>query len=118
MKGILVLSLNVFFVILHSHPAELLKYSRLQECSVTADDTFPEDFVIGAASSAYQVEGAWNEDGKGPSIWDKATHDDPKRIADKSNADVAADSYHKYLQDVKALNDTGVSCFISMKSQF
>jgi len=46
--------------------------------------------------------------GKGPSIWDTFTHEHPERIADGSNGDIAADSYHKYKDDVKAIKDMGV----------
>jgi beta-glucosidase len=63
---------------------------------------FPSSFLWGAATSAYQVEGAWNEDGKGESIWDREAHT-PGRIKDGSSADVACDQYHRYKEDVALL---------------
>ncbi|KAM7472469.1 hypothetical protein LguiA_010652 [Lonicera macranthoides] len=57
---------------------------------------FPDDFVFGAASAAYQVEGAANKGGKGPSIWDTFTHNHPEKISDRSTGDIAVDFYHHY----------------------
>ncbi|XP_014213873.1 myrosinase 1-like [Copidosoma floridanum] len=70
--------------------------------------TFPDGFLIGAASSAYQVEGAWNVDDKGISNWDHFVHHNPERIVDGSNADVTTDSYHRHEEDVNILSDLGV----------
>nr|CAD7570538.1 unnamed protein product [Timema californicum] len=64
--------------------------------------SFPEDFLFGAATAAYQVEGAWNESGKGESIWDRLAHQHPEWMT-SGNGDVADDSYHKYKEDVQAL---------------
>ncbi|XP_071181431.1 lactase/phlorizin hydrolase-like [Mytilus edulis] len=69
--------------------------------------TFENDFAWGAATSAYQIEGGWNEDGKGPSIWDVYSH--AGRIVNKQTGDVACDSYHKYKEDVQMLKSLGVS---------
>ena len=66
---------------------------------------FREDFVWGSATSAYQIEGAWNEDGKGPSIWDVFTHH-PSHIVDESTGDVACDHYHRFREDVKLMKET------------
>ncbi len=63
---------------------------------------FPADFLWGMATSSYQVEGAWNADGKGESIWDRWAHT-PGKIKDGSNADVACDQYHRYKEDVVLL---------------
>jgi beta-glucosidase/6-phospho-beta-glucosidase/beta-galactosidase len=54
------------------------------------------------------VSGAWNLDGKSPSIWDTLVHTQPELITDRSNADVGADSYHFYKEDVKAIKNAGV----------
>ena len=63
---------------------------------------FPDGFLWGMATAAYQVEGAWNEDGKGESIWDRFSHTVGK-IKGGATADVACDQYHLYAQDVAIL---------------
>ncbi|KAL6637072.1 hypothetical protein ACP70R_024644 [Stipagrostis hirtigluma subsp. patula] len=60
---------------------------------------FPEGFVFGTATSAYQVEGMANAGGRGPSIWDPFVHS-PGNIAGNQNGDVAVDQYHRYKEDV------------------
>lgn len=69
----------------------------------------PDSLSIGVATAAFQVEGGWNTDGRGPSIWDTFTHNFPDRISNRSNADVACDSYHKFDKDLKALIDLKVN---------
>lgn len=63
---------------------------------------FPSGFLWGMATSAFQVEGAWNADGKGESIWDRFTHT-PGKIKDGSTADVSCDQYHRYKEDITIL---------------
>src|SRR3979409_2505659 len=60
---------------------------------------FPEGFLWGTATASYQVEGAWNEDGKGESIWDRFTHT-PGKVRGGVTGDVACDQYHRYPQDI------------------
>lgn len=74
-----------------------------------SDDEFPKYFLFGAATSAYQVEGGWNMDGRGPSVWDTLTHEHPNLIADGQNGDTGPDSYHFFEEDIKALKSIGVS---------
>ncbi|CAH1647057.1 unnamed protein product [Spodoptera littoralis] len=69
---------------------------------------FPDDFAFGVSTAAYQIEGAWNEGGKGESIWDKYLHEHPKYTKDGSNADIATDSYHKYIEDIEMIKKLGV----------
>jgi beta-glucosidase len=60
---------------------------------------FPDSFLWGTATAAYQVEGAWNADGKGESIWDRFTHTIGK-VKGNTTGDVACDQYHLYPQDI------------------
>ncbi|XP_075386152.1 lactase/phlorizin hydrolase [Tenrec ecaudatus] len=69
---------------------------------------FPDGFLWSAASAAYQIEGAWREDGKGLSIWDTFSHT-PLRVGNDDTGDVACDSYHKIAEDLTALQNLGVS---------
>lgn len=72
--------------------------------------TFPSDFIWGCAASAYQVEGAWNEDGRGPSIWDTFTHT-PGRIVNGETGDVSIDHYHRYKEDVNVMKQLGLQAY-------
>ncbi|XP_077982467.1 lactase-like protein [Glandiceps talaboti] len=69
---------------------------------------FPSGFAWGIATAAYQIEGAWNKDGKGPSIWDTYSHTEGK-VFGNENGDIACDSYHKVEEDVVLLKELGVS---------
>ncbi|CAM8952517.1 unnamed protein product [Rhodiola kirilowii] len=73
--------------------------------------SFPTDFVFGAGSSSYQFEGAANEGGRKPSIWDVFTHNFSNRISDGSNGDVATDFYHRYKEDLTLMKDMGSDAF-------
>ncbi len=72
--------------------------------------SFPKDFIWGAATSSYQIEGAAFEDGKGRSIWDDFVRQ-AGRIADSSTGDVACDHYHRFREDVKLMADMGVRAY-------
>ena len=71
---------------------------------------FPDGFMWGASTSAYQVEGAVGEDGRGPSIWDTFTHT-PGKIDGGSTGDVACDHYHRWLEDVELIAELGVNAY-------
>jgi beta-glucosidase len=72
--------------------------------------TFPQGFYWGTATSAYQIEGAWNEDGKGPSIWDTYAHT-PGKMKNNDTGDVANDHYHRYKDDVALMRDIGANAY-------
>jgi beta-glucosidase len=71
---------------------------------------FPKDFLWGAVSASYQVEGAWKEDGKGESIWDHFSHT-PGKIKNGDVGDVACDYYHRYSEDLQSLRDLGLNSY-------
>ncbi len=71
---------------------------------------FCKDFAWGAATSSYQIEGAWNEDGKGLSIWDVYAHQ-PDIVEDGSSGDVACDHYHRFREDVKLMKEMGLKAY-------
>jgi beta-glucosidase len=76
----------------------------------STDRQFPQGFYWGTATSSYQIEGAWNEDGKGPSIWDTYAHT-PGKIRNNDNGDVANDHYHRYKEDVALMKDIGAKSY-------
>lgn len=82
-----------------------------------SNQIFRDTFMFGVSSAAYQIEGAWNVDGKGPSIWDEFTHTHPEKIVDGQNGDIAANSYEYYLDDVEALKNLNASSMPYLKTR-
>jgi beta-glucosidase len=75
-----------------------------------AERRFPAGFHWGAATSAYQIEGAWNEDGREPSIWDTFART-PGRVRNGDTGEVAIDHYHRWAEDVRLIADLGLSAY-------
>lgn len=73
--------------------------------------TFRDDFLWGVSSSAYQIEGGWDADGKGPSIWDNFTHTPGNSVKDNATGDVACDSYHQLDADLNILRTLKVKAY-------
>lgn len=71
---------------------------------------FPDGFFWGTATASYQIEGAWNEDGKGKSIWDTFAHT-PGKMKNGDTGDIAIDHYHRYKEDVKLMKDIGANAY-------
>jgi beta-glucosidase len=71
---------------------------------------FPPNFIWGAATSAYQIEGAWNEDGRGPSIWDTFVHQGG-HVRTGETGDTAADHYHRWAEDVDLMSAIGLKAY-------
>ncbi|OMO81909.1 Glycoside hydrolase, family 1 [Corchorus olitorius] len=94
-------SLIIIIVLLYLIIAVLSadKYSR---------NDFPTGFVFGSGTTAYQVEGAANEDGRTPSVWDTFAH---SGYTNGANGDVAVDQYHKYKEDVKLMAEMGLDAY-------
>lgn len=74
------------------------------------DLSFPADFLWGTATAPYQIEGAWNEDGKGPSNWDWRVHN-TTYIKDGATGDVAVDHYHRWREDVSLMQQLGLTAY-------
>ncbi len=71
---------------------------------------FGADFVWGTATSAYQIEGAWNHDGKLPSVWDTFAHK-PRKIKKTENGDTACDSYYRYEEDINLVKAMSMKAY-------
>ncbi|HEY1011256.1 MAG TPA: family 1 glycosylhydrolase, partial [Herpetosiphonaceae bacterium] len=71
---------------------------------------FPDGFSWGVSTAAYQIEGAWQADGKGESIWDRFAHT-PGAIKNGDTGDVACDHYHRYAEDVGLMRRLGVGAY-------
>ena len=72
--------------------------------------TFPSNFLWGAATSSYQIEGASKKDGKGQSIWDTFSHT-PGKINNSDNGDIAADHYHRYKEDISLMKKINLKAY-------
>jgi beta-glucosidase len=72
--------------------------------------SFPKNFLWGAATSAYQIEGAWQADGKGESIWDRFSHT-PGKVYRGQTGDVACDHYHRYQEDIALMRQLGLRAY-------
>ncbi len=72
--------------------------------------SFPNGFIWGAASSAYQIEGGTKESNRGISIWDTFSYT-PGKVKNGENGDIAADSYHRWRDDVELLQGMGLQAY-------
>uniref|UniRef100_J3M6E4 Beta-glucosidase n=1 Tax=Oryza brachyantha TaxID=4533 RepID=J3M6E4_ORYBR len=97
---LLFLSPWLLLLLLLVHGVSSLQFTR---------DDFPDGFVFGAGTAAYQYEGAAAEDGRRPSIWDTYTHSG--RHPEDGTGDVASDGYHKYKEDVKLMGQIGLEAY-------
>jgi len=92
-------------------PASARMFAGLPEAhNVFVPYQFPKEFQWGVATAAYQVEGAWNADGKGESIWDRFSHTVGK-VKGGDTGDVACDSYHRYEEDIKIAKQLNVKSY-------
>ena len=73
-------------------------------------ETFPDGFLWGASTAAYQIEGAVREDGRGPSIWDTFSQT-PGNILGDDTGDVACDHYHRWREDVALMRELGLGAY-------
>ncbi|MGH9501358.1 MAG: GH1 family beta-glucosidase [Terriglobales bacterium] len=90
--------------------SDLLPRSAFGQTPAASLLKFPQGFLWGCATASYQIEGAVNEDGRGPSIWDTFSHT-PGKTFHGDTGDVADDSYHLYKEDVRLLKSLGVGMY-------
>jgi beta-glucosidase len=90
---------------------EISLATKPQNITTFSHRNFPPKFIFGAASSAYQYEGAASTDGRGASIWDVFSHQVPSKIDDGTNGDVVDDFYHRYKGDVNLMKFVGLNGF-------
>ncbi|WCJ19001.1 beta glucosidase 16 [Euphorbia peplus] len=97
----------LFYILLVNIPV----YSKEIGLGQLSRRNFPAGFTFGTASSAYQYEGAAEEDGRKPSIWDTFTQQHPDKIKDGTNGNMAVDSYHRYKEDVAIMKGLGFDAY-------
>ena len=87
-----------------------LANSKAREFDTSSAIAFPKNFFWGTATAAYQIEGAWKEDGKGESIWDRFSHT-PGKIKNGDTGDVACDSYHRWREDIALMRAMNLNSY-------
>ncbi|KAJ8733387.1 hypothetical protein PYW08_001685 [Mythimna loreyi] len=103
-------NIAVLLTISYNSLLQLARGSAVVKSGVS-NYSFPDDFIFGVGTSAFQTEGGWNEGGKGESMWDTFLHEHPTFTVDHSNGDVAADSYHHYMEDIELIKKLGVQSY-------
>ncbi|PKU26094.1 GH1 family beta-glucosidase [Telmatospirillum siberiense] len=88
----------------------MTRLAKTSSRTASASFRFPPDFLWGASTSAYQIEGAATEDGRGPSIWDSFCKM-KDRVNHGHNGDVACDHYHRYPEDVRLMGELGLDAY-------
>lgn len=78
--------------------------------SIEDRSAFPQGFIWGAATAAYQIEGAWDEDAKGESIWDRFSHT-PGNVDGGDTGDRACDHYHRWREDIAVMKAMGLDAY-------
>ena len=71
---------------------------------------FRKDFIWGSATASYQIEGAWNEAGRGLSVWDVFCHE-KGNVAEEHTGDIACDHYHRFREDVRLMRELGIKAY-------
>ena len=74
------------------------------------DNKFPDNFIWGTATSSYQIEGAWMEGGKGPSIWDGFSNT-PGKVYLNHIGNIACDHYHRFKEDIQLMADMNLPAY-------
>lgn len=98
------------FAALLASAASSLSLPRLAGAATPRPRQFPDGFIWGCATAAYQIEGAVHADGRGTTIWDQFAHTQGK-ISRGDTGDVADDSYHRYAEDVRLLKELGCKAY-------
>jgi beta-glucosidase len=93
-----------------TEPASAAPPAAQAAARTLAGRRFPAGFWWGAATAAYQIEGAWDEDGRTPCIWDTFART-PGRVRNGDNGDVAADHYHRWREDLKLIGELGLNAY-------
>ena len=84
--------------------------SKAMQFGASSEMVFPRNFYWGTATAAYQIEGAWNVDGKGESIWDRFAQT-PGKIKNGDTGDVACDSYHRWREDIALMRAMNLNSY-------